>query len=66
MDPRWTVRTSTQLWGEQVAIMEELDYFQNPSNSAAQLAAALDRRQPVIYEFQNGAKFRAPLDPYSP
>lgn len=58
MDPRWTVHTSTQLWGEQVAILEDLD-------GKSTLRAELDKRQPVIYEFNGGKNcFRAPLNPY--
>ena len=61
-----TVRTSDQLWSDQVQIVEASDALDYAMSGAAGLEILAERRQPVIYEFDGGRRrFRAPKNPYA-
>jgi hypothetical protein len=60
------VRFSSQLWSEQVSIVEAADALDYAGTGAAGIQALAEKLQPVIYEFDGGRRrFRALKNPYA-
>jgi hypothetical protein len=65
-DPRTIVRSSDQLWSDQVGIIEASEALDAAGPGVPGLARLIERQQPVIYEFYGGRrKFVAPKNPYA-
>lgn len=66
IDPKQTVRSSNQLWGDQVGIIDAMDAMDTAGPGESGLERLIEKRRPVIYPFNRNGKpgFVAPLNPY--
>jgi hypothetical protein len=66
-DPRQIVRSSNQLWGSQVALVDADDNMDFVSGDPSTvLDREAERLNPVIYEFNGGRNcFRRKTNPYA-
>jgi hypothetical protein len=67
LDPKQTVRSSNQLWGDQVGIIDAIDAMDSAGPGEDGLQLLVDKRRYPIYPFnRNGRQpFVAPLNPYA-